>query len=210
MSEACAKCEKSLDAHEEGFGGYGCPTGGTFFTAKRPELYEGDDEEGPPADLKQVVYVDTPLWSDDEWIVSGESGIGRYKMTLAELAVLDLKRKSGKVSGPSLEDHATMHRSRTSDESCSCAICRHRQGKPLELFAINAPRGGSTFVKEFQFYIDQGGLRQAWGKNWIIVHADDMDGARVEAIRRSGFAGLYCRVCGKDTAEVCEHISRGS
>lgn len=208
-TDACAECGKGIDAHEAGFGGYGCPTGGSFFTAKRPELYEGANDDDPPVDLKHVVYVDTPLWSDDEWVVEEAPGLGRYKVTLAELVVLNLKRKEGKIAGPSLKDDAQMHLERAGGP-CRCSVCRHKDGKPLELFAIIARPGTSTFVKEFQFFIDQGGLRQPWGKSWLIVHAEDMDGARVEAIRRSGFAGLYCRVCGKDTAEACEHVLKGT
>jgi len=196
MDEACSNCGKSLDAHEGGFGGYGCPTGGSFFASKRPELYEGANDDDEEEDKKQIVFVETPLWCDDEWIVGDKPGktVERYyKMTLAELNVLNLKQKTGKVSGPSFGDYPKLR----------------DDGWKLRLFAINAPPGGSTFVKEFQFYVDQGGLRQAWGKSWIIVHANDMDGARVEAIRRSGFAGLYCRVCGKDTSQVCEHVLSG-
>jgi hypothetical protein len=159
--------------------------------------------------VNNVVYVITPLWSDDEWIVVGEPGLGRYKMTLGELAALDRKRMAGKVVGPELADHARMHLER-GEKPCLCSVCRHKAGKPSELFAIIANPGAPTFVKEFQFFIDQGGLRQPWGKNWVVVHADDMDDARVEAIRRSGFAGLYCRVCGRDTAGSCSHAPAGT
>lgn len=64
------------------------------------------------------------------------------------------------------------------------------------LFAIFAKPGGSTFVKDFYFFVKQGGLQQEWGVDWVIIEAKTMELARVEAVRRSGFSGLYCAKCG--------------
>ena len=179
------------------------------------ELYEGANAEREAAlkelnvDMNEVVSVHTPLWSDDEWVVDDYCVPGVYRMTLAELGELDHRQKTGKVSGPSFADEAEMHRERTSEKTCLCSVCRHRRGQNLELYAILAPPGGSTFVKEFAFYVAQGGLREKWGTNWIIIHAESLEGSRVEAIRRSGFSGLYCRVCGRDKGEACEHVLSG-
>lgn len=41
----CGNCGRSLDAHEHGFAGRGCPTGGTFYRAKREPMPTLDESE---------------------------------------------------------------------------------------------------------------------------------------------------------------------
>lgn len=68
-------------------------------------------------------------------------------------------------------------------------------------FAIQVNPAGSTFVKEYDFFVSQGGLKEAWGKHWKIIEAPDMQGARMIALHlaeaRHDF-GLYCGSCGAE------------
>jgi len=59
-------------------------------------------------------------------------------------------------------------------------------------FAILVGPSGSTFVKEYDFFVSQGGLTEKWGRNWKIIEADGMNHARMIAIHQPGArAGLY-------------------
>jgi len=73
----------------------------------------------------------------------------------------------------------------------------------MKKFAIHINCAGSTFVKDYDFFVGQGGLKEKWGKAWKIIEAEDIDQARVIAIQEPGaFAGLYCWRCGKDSV-IC-------
>ena len=37
---------------------------------------------------------------------------------------------------------------------------------------------GSVFVKDFDFFVSQGGLRESWGKRWRFVAANSVEHAR--------------------------------
>jgi hypothetical protein len=75
-------------------------------------------------------------------------------------------------------------------------------------YAILVASSGSTFVKEYDFFVSQGGTTQDWGRNWKIVEADSIEGARVIAIGQHGArAGLYCATCGKDRWSCVGHQS---
>lgn len=81
----------------------------------------------------------------------------------------------------------------------------------MKKFAILVGPSGSTFVKDYDFFVSQGGTTEGWGKNWKIVEALDMDAARVIAIQEPGARpGLFCRVCGKDKWAACEHVLKGT
>lgn len=68
-------------------------------------------------------------------------------------------------------------------------------------FAIHVNSGGATFVKDYDFFVSQGGLKQPWGKAWKVVEADSLAKARAVAIAEpDAFSGLYCARCG------CEDI----
>lgn len=70
-------------------------------------------------------------------------------------------------------------------------------------FAIHVSPYGATFVKEYDFFVSQGGLTQKWGQSWKIIEAKNLDDARVRAIVMPGAkSGLYCRLCGKDKYSV--------
>lgn len=67
-------------------------------------------------------------------------------------------------------------------------------------FAIHVNSGGATFVKDFDFFVSQGGLKQRWGKHWTIVTARSERFARMKAIRLPGArAGLFCADCGRES-----------
>lgn len=70
-------------------------------------------------------------------------------------------------------------------------------------FAILAKPGLSTFVKTYDAFVEQGGTREKWGEQWTVIDAVDVFTARKEAIRRSGFAGLYCAGCGHEAPHDC-------
>lgn len=49
----------------------------------------------------------------------------------------------------------------------------------LEKFAISTNgHGSAVYVKEWQFFVEQGGLREPWGKNWLLIEAESIDDAR--------------------------------
>lgn len=74
----------------------------------------------------------------------------------------------------------------------------------MNKFAIHS--GGATFVKEYDFFVSQGGLTEKWGKSWKIIEAENMDQARMIVIQEPGaFAGLYCWRCGKDSVKCKGH-----
>ncbi len=76
----------------------------------------------------------------------------------------------------------------------------------MNKYAIHINCAGATFVKEYDFFVSQGGLKEKWGKAWKIIEAKDLDDARVKAIQEPGAnAGLYCRRCGKDSVKCKGH-----
>jgi len=80
----------------------------------------------------------------------------------------------------------------------------------MNKFAILVGPSGSTFVKDYDFFVEQGGLKDPWGRNWKIVEAPTSEAARVIAIAEPGArAGLFCSVCGKDRWAACEHVLSG-
>lgn len=44
--------------------------------------------------------------------------------------------------------------------------------------------GSAWFVKEYDFFVIQGGLKQVWGKAWLPIFATDIEDARDKAARR--------------------------
>lgn len=50
-------------------------------------------------------------------------------------------------------------------------------------FAVMTNWAGSTFVKEWDFYVGQGGLRDPWGRAWRPVMAFDIEHARQKGRR---------------------------
>lgn len=62
---------------------------------------------------------------------------------------------------------------------------------------------GDIFVKEYDFFVSQGGEREKWGRSWEKVEAEDIHQARVVAISLPGAkSGLFCASCGR-TREAC-------
>lgn len=43
---------------------------------------------------------------------------------------------------------------------------------------VCASASGSVFVKDFDFFVSQGGLRDAWGKRWRFIAATSVEHAR--------------------------------
>lgn len=41
--------------------------------------------------------------------------------------------------------------------------------------------GAAWFVKEEQFFIDQGGKNSKWGKHWHLIEANSIEDARKKA-----------------------------
>ncbi len=72
-------------------------------------------------------------------------------------------------------------------------------------WAIHVNSGGATFVKAYDFFVQQGGTTDDWGKHWKIVHAKDIHEARTLAIKLPGAkTGLYCAVCGREDIQcIC-------
>lgn len=80
----------------------------------------------------------------------------------------------------------------------------------MKKFAVLVNSGGATFVKDYDYFISQGGDTEIWGKHWKIVEAESYEAARVLAIQLPGaHAGLYCPVCGCEDIDChCERIIR--
>lgn len=51
------------------------------------------------------------------------------------------------------------------------------QQKPTHMVVCNA-YSGCVFVKDYDFFVNQGGLHQAWGKRWKPVVAESIEHAR--------------------------------
>ena len=45
-----------------------------------------------------------------------------------------------------------------------------------------------VYVKDWSFYVEQGGLRLPWGKAWVAIMARDLESARRKGYRRLGVA----------------------
>jgi hypothetical protein len=52
---------------------------------------------------------------------------------------------------------------------------------------------GSVFVKDFDFFVSQGGLRDAWGKRWRFIAARDVEHARRVGCKILAGARPYAR-----------------
>ena len=50
---------------------------------------------------------------------------------------------------------------------------------------------GSVFVKEYQFFVSQGGLPDNWGKNWIRIEASSIENARLQGTKLFANARPY-------------------
>lgn len=50
--------------------------------------------------------------------------------------------------------------------------------RPRGVFMVLCNSGSSVFVKELDFFRDQGGLREDWGRGWVPVVAHDVEDAR--------------------------------
>jgi hypothetical protein len=48
----------------------------------------------------------------------------------------------------------------------------------MKYMVIAVAASGSVFVKEKDFFISQGGDKQAWGKDWKEVEAESIEKAR--------------------------------
>lgn len=73
-------------------------------------------------------------------------------------------------------------------------------------YAIHVNWAGASFVKEYDFFVSQGGLTEEWGRAWTIVEAEDIYAARVIAEARTWRAhGLYCKRCGRENTECICH-----
>lgn len=67
-------------------------------------------------------------------------------------------------------------------------------------FAFHIGPSGSTFVKAYDFFVSQGGLKEEWGNHWKIIDAPDLQGARMVAIHSPGARfGLFCGHCGAES-----------
>lgn len=47
-----------------------------------------------------------------------------------------------------------------------------------EIYMIHVNSGSVVFVKEFNFFCDQGGFKQQWGNDWIPIIATSIEDAR--------------------------------
>lgn len=73
----------------------------------------------------------------------------------------------------------------------------------MDKYAIHIGPGGATFVKDYEFFVGQGGLVDEWGSHWEVVEALTLEAARVIAIARPGAVpGLFCATCGREI-DVC-------
>jgi hypothetical protein len=76
----------------------------------------------------------------------------------------------------------------------------------MNKFAVLVGPSGSIFVKAYDFFAYQGGLKESWGKNWTIVETESMGMARVYAMnnltgRRDA---LFCSICGEENHGPCQ------
>lgn len=54
-------------------------------------------------------------------------------------------------------------------------------------YMVLVPASGSPFVKEREFFEEQGGFRNDWGKNWRPLDAESIEDARVKAAKLGPF-----------------------
>lgn len=52
--------------------------------------------------------------------------------------------------------------------------------KPLEKFAVLV-EPWATYVKGWDFFVEEGGLREPWGKSWRPIRAKSIEDARERA-----------------------------
>jgi hypothetical protein len=55
-----------------------------------------------------------------------------------------------------------------------------------EYMVLCNQHSGSVFVKEREFFISQGGDKEDWGRNWILIEADSIEGAREKGCNLPG------------------------
>lgn len=59
-----------------------------------------------------------------------------------------------------------------------CVYLFQQAGLPHEVFMVNVNWAGTACVKTVEFFTQQGGLTQEWGKHWYPVLAREMEHAR--------------------------------
>lgn len=65
-------------------------------------------------------------------------------------------------------------------------IERHRDtGRKVYMVNVNS-FSGSVFVKDLDFFREQGGFREEWGKDWVPIVANSIEGAREKGCKLPG------------------------
>jgi hypothetical protein len=47
-------------------------------------------------------------------------------------------------------------------------------------------RPWAVYAKEWSFFVEQGGLRDSWGKEWVPIMARDLESARRKGYAKDG------------------------
>ena len=48
-----------------------------------------------------------------------------------------------------------------------------------QIFMVNVNQfSGCVFVKDYDFYVSQGGLKESWGEHWIPIMSTSIEAAR--------------------------------
>ena len=63
----------------------------------------------------------------------------------------------------------------------------------MPAYYVMVNSGRSTFTKEAQFFIDQGGLRESWGKHWTRIEADSLEDAQIKGCKLLGGNPTHCK-----------------
>lgn len=59
----------------------------------------------------------------------------------------------------------------------------------MAYYMVHVNSGNAAFVKDYQFFKEQGGFKQSWGRGWRRVRAKSLEDARSKAHRRCGSYG---------------------
>jgi hypothetical protein len=66
------------------------------------------------------------------------------------------------------------------------AFNAERQRVDLNWYMVTVNGAGSVYVKELDFFHEQGGFKQSWGKHWTPVVANNIEHARERGCKLPG------------------------
>lgn len=93
-----------------------------------------------------------------------------------------------------------------SHETAVRAVLRRYLEPRPKLYAVHVNSGYASFIKHYDYFYEQGGTSQAWGKHWRIVLAFNDEAVRLFAIKVMGARkdALFCPTCGSEYHGQCK------